>query len=237
MVFILFLGAQFLHSQHFAGLDSIMRVGFTKIEKGNYNGAIIEFDKVLGVHPGSIQAMGGKISANISANRLREGQRLIDLALQRNGQEPEIIFWRGVLSNARKQYERAIEDFNISLALNPSSNVLVSRIYQNKAVALDNLNDPIAAFENLEMAIKANPMNIGAYNVRGLILYRAENFNEALSDFTKITEIEPSNDVAFYNKAMSYFRLNDKKNACIFFHRACQLGNRNACQMIILECQ
>lgn len=224
-------------SQLAATIDSIIRVGYQKIENERYLDAIKEFDKVLGVQPNNIQAMGGKISANISANRLREAQRLVDNALQRNSGETEFIFWRGALSNARKNYQKAIEDFDAALSLSPASNILLSRIYQNKAVSLSNLNEPQEAFKILDQALLANPLNIGAYNVRGLIYYRAENFTEALRDFKRITEIDPTNNVAYYNQAMSYFRMKDKQNACILFHKACELGNRNACQMIVLECQ
>lgn len=237
LVLLTSLFSQLLEAQLASTLDSIIRVGYVKIENERYLDAIREFDKVLGVQPGNIQAMGGKISANISANRLREAQRLVDRALETRSDEPEFIFWRGVLSNAKKQYQKAIEDFDVVLALAPTSNILISRIYQNKAVSLSNLNEPVEAFKILDQAIVVNPLNIGAYNERGLLLYRAENYQEALADFTRITEIDVTNNVAYYNKAMTYFRMKDKQNACVFFHRACELGNRNACQMIIMECQ
>jgi len=35
---------------------------------------------------------------------------------------------------------------------------------------------------------------------------------------------------------MAYFKQNDKRNACERFHKACSMGNNNACKMIILEC-
>jgi tetratricopeptide (TPR) repeat protein len=237
LVLIASFFSQIMEAQLASTLDSIIRAGYVKIENERYLDAIREFDKVLGVQPGNIPAMGGKISANINANRLREAQRLVDRALETKPGEPEYIFWRGVLSNAKKQYQKAIEDFDMVLAMAPASNILISRIYQNKAVSLSNLNQALEAFNILDQAIIVNPLNIGAYNERGLLLYRAENYQEALADFTRITEIDVTNNVAYYNKAMTYFRMKDKQNACVFFHRACELGNRNACQMIIMECQ
>jgi tetratricopeptide (TPR) repeat protein len=236
-VFITVFGFQTLQGQLSYTLDSIIRVGYLNIEKEKYDQAIREFNKVLGVQSNNIQATGGKIFANIAAERLRESQRQIDESLKRFPAEPEFIFWRGVLSNARKQYQKAIEDFEISLSLNPQSNVLISRIYQNKAASLSNLNESLEAFENIDKALLANPMNIGAFNLRGLILYRSENYREALVDFERITEIDPTNDIAIYNQAMSYLRMQDKQKACIHFHKACGFGNRNACQMIFMECQ
>lgn len=237
LVITLFFGIQSNYAQFSASMDSIIRLGFVKIEQQKYDEAVREFNKVLGIHPNNIQALGGKISAYISAERLRDAQKLIDQSLKKNAGEPEFIFWRGVLSNSQKQYKKAIEDFDATINLNPKSNILVSRIYQNKAISLSNLNQTDEAFENLEKAIKTNPNNIGAYNVRGLIYYRSENYQDAMVDFTKIIEIDPTNAVAFYNIAMTYFRMRDKKNACVLFHKACEHGNRNACQMIIMECQ
>lgn len=225
----------FSYAQKPAALDSLVRAGNSKLEKQDYEGAMRDFDRVLTTNPSHIQARGGEISVSISSGRLREAQRLLDQSLREFPSEAEFVFWRGMLQHARRQYQKAIVDFDQALGLNPEGNL--SRIYLGKATSLNSLGKTQEAIEQLHLAIQSNSQNINAYNARGLILYRNENYQDALKDFTRITEINPQNDVAFYNKAMSYFRMKDNQNACIFFHKACELGNRNACQMIIMECQ
>jgi tetratricopeptide (TPR) repeat protein len=234
-LFLCLCWLSFSYAQKPSALDSLVRSGYSKLEKQDYDGAMRDFDRVLTSDPSHIQARGGKISANISSSRFREAQRLLDQSLREFPSEAEFVFWRGMLQNARRQYQKAIVDFDQALGLNPEGNL--SRIYLGKANSLNSLGKTEEAIEQLHLAVSSNPQSINAYNARGLILYRNENYQDALKDFTRITEIDPQNDVAFYNKAMSYFRMNDSQNACIFFHKACELGNRNACQMIIMECQ
>jgi hypothetical protein len=35
---------------------------------------------------------------------------------------------------------------------------------------------------------------------------------------------------------MAYFRAEDSKNACEYFHKSCSMGNKNACKMVLMNC-
>jgi len=40
----------------------------------------------------------------------------------------------------------------------------------------------------------------------------------------------------YFNLGMSYYRLKEREKACPYFHKACTMGNTNACRMALMEC-
>jgi tetratricopeptide (TPR) repeat protein len=214
--------------------DSLIRSGNRKIETGNYDEAKKDFEQVLAQHPSSNPALNGKITIMYLQGNTREAGREIERAIEKDPSYADFYYSRGMIANQRRNYRRAVEDFNLALALKPAN---LSRIYLNRGISRLNLNDDQIAIEDFTMAIFHNPQNTAAYNYRGMVNYRNRLFDTAIEDFDKIITIDPDNDVAHYNRAMAYLRSGDSRSACFDFHISCKLGNRNACQMIIMECQ
>jgi tetratricopeptide (TPR) repeat protein len=61
-------------------------------------------------------------------------------------------------------------------------------------------------------------------------------YNLAVEDFLKSLQINPKNEVAYYNLGMAYYRLDQKEDACKSFNEACSLKYKNACKMLVMEC-
>ena len=55
-------------------------------------------------------------------------------------------------------------------------------------------------------------------------------------DFNAVIELDPKNPFAFYNRGMINFKQGKKLESCDDFHTACELGNTNACKMVINNC-
>jgi tetratricopeptide (TPR) repeat protein len=214
--------------------DSLVRSGNRKIEAGNLDDAKRDFDQVLALHPSSNPALNGKITIMYLQGNTREAGKEIEKAIEKDPSYADFYYSRGMIANQRRNYRRAVEDFNMALALNPVS---PSRIYLNRGISRLNLNDDQVALEDFTMAIFHNSQNTAAYNYRGMINYRNRLFDTAIEDFDRIISMDPGNDVAHYNRAMAYLRAGNNHDACVDFHLSCKLGNRNACQMIIMECQ
>jgi tetratricopeptide (TPR) repeat protein len=214
--------------------DSLIRSGNRKIESGNFEGARNDFDRVLKTQPSNNAAINGKITVLYSEGNSREAGREVEKAIEKDPGYAEFYFSRAMIANQRRNFRRAIEDFDRALTLQPANN---SRIYLNRGITRLNMNDDEAAMSDFTLAIENNPQNTAAYNYRGMINYRNSQFVAAIADFDRIIALDTGNDVAHYNRAMAYLRSGDTRNACADFHNACKLGNRNACQMIVMECQ
>lgn len=222
------------HSDGQALSDSLVRAGNRKIEANDLEGAIRDFQIVLSLQPSDNRARNGIITVLYLQGDTRKASREVDRAISGNPDYAGFYYSRGMISNQRNNYRRAIEDFTKALSLQESN---LSRIYLNRGIAKLNLDDTRSALEDFTLAIDHNSNNIAAYNFRGMINYRDNKFELAIEDFDRIITINPDNDVAHYNRAMALLRSGVSSTACVNFHRSCQLGNRNACQMIIMECQ
>lgn len=222
------------HSDGQAINDSLIRSGNRKIESGNFDGARRDFDRVLETQPSNSAAINGKITVLYSEGNSREAGREVEKAIEKDPGYADFYFSRAMIANQRRNFRIAVEDFDRALALQLDNN---SRIHLNRGISMLNMNDDEAAVTDFTLAIENNPLNTAAYNYRGMVNYRNNQFGTAIADFDRIIDLDPGNNVAHYNRAMAYLRSGDQRNVCAYFHNACKLGNRNACQMIIMECQ
>lgn len=214
--------------------DSLISSGYRKTEIDNFEGAMRDFEIALSLQPLNNSALNGKITVLYLQGNTREARRLVDRAISDNPDFAGFYYTRGMISNQRRNYRRAIDDFDKALEL---QEVNQSRVYLNRGISKLNLENPDSAIEDFELAIDSNPQNISAYNYRGMVNYRNNRYDLAIEDFDRIININPLNDVAYYNRGMAFLRSGDPGNACVDFHTACQIGSRSACQMIIMECQ
>ena len=214
--------------------DSLIISGNKKIESENFEGAKTDFEEVLMLAPGNNKALNGKITVLYLEGNTREAGKEIDRALSLDPGYADFYFSRGMLANLKRNYRRAMEDFNRAISLQPSC---LSTVYLNLGITRLNMQDDWKALDDFTMAVNHNSQNTSALNYRGMINYRNNQFEAAITDFDTIISLDQGNDIAHYNRAMSYLRSGNASRACIDFHTACKLGNRTACQMIIIECQ
>jgi tetratricopeptide (TPR) repeat protein len=105
---------------------------------------------------------------------------------------------RGVLLAGRKRaYERAIDDFDKVLALQPNSvDALIAR-----GDAFSNLGSTGRAMADLNRAISLSPERADAYLARGLAEARKGDARAALSDYKETLRLDPHNVHALINLA------------------------------------
>lgn len=229
---LLLLVFEYSNSQDLS--DSLIISGNKKIESGNFEGAGSDFDQALIHQPRNNSALNGKITLLYLEGNTREAGKEIDRAISLDPEYAGFYFSRGMISNMKRNYRRAVEDFNRAISLQASG---LSTVYLNLGISRLNMQDDQNALDDFTMAIDHNSRNTAALNYRGMINYRNNQFEAAIADFDIIINLDQGNDIAHYNRAMAYLRSGNARSACIDFHTACKLGNRNACQMIIMECQ
>jgi tetratricopeptide (TPR) repeat protein len=196
--------------------------------------AIVYYNQVMEQNPSFTSAITGKARALNSSGNTKEAFKVIEEAIRRNPLVADFYYTRSLLQNFSRRYTRAIQDFDQSLQLGSSSNP--SLVYISRGLAKQNLGDLEAAEEDFTSALQIEPLSAAANHSRGLVNYELGRYQEAIRDFTRSLEIMPNNQVTFYNLGMAYLKSGDRVNACINFHKACDLGHTNACKMIILEC-
>ncbi len=234
-IFILQLFACLLvHSQDNPRADALLAEADLLINRQAYEQALEKIEEVLEMESSYVPAEKKKINVYILKDNYKEAASLVEEALVKYPRESVFYYFAGVIHLQKRKFQKAIENFD--LAMETDDRGELSRIFLNRGMANFNLQEYDEALMDMSKSIEFDPDNYNAFHGRGMAYYEMRDYTSAMEDFKVVIENTDDNPVTYYNLAMSYFRLDDIKNACIHFNKACRLGNRNACRMIMMEC-
>jgi tetratricopeptide (TPR) repeat protein len=205
------------------------------IEAGNYNQALVLLRDFIFSNPSNIEAQEKKINVLLKSDREKEAYKDIDDLLKMYPSSPEYYYLRAVLNFQKEKYVKAIEDFDKSIELKMPANYTY-KVYLNRGMSHFFLQDFDLAESDFKSVIEVQPENEAAYHGLGMVKYEQRDYEEAIKAFQKSLSFDEKNAITHFNMAMSYFRLDQKDNACYHFNRSCALGNRNACKLVMMEC-
>ncbi|MEM4367230.1 MAG: AAA family ATPase [Candidatus Anstonellales archaeon] len=119
----------------------------------------------------------------------------------------------------RGDYEKAIENYNMAILLNP----LFSEAYFNRALSYYHLKNYDKGIADYGKCAELDPKNPIIYNNRGDAYYRKGDYASAIKDYDKAISLNPNYMKAFYNRGLSYASLEDYDNAVKDFGRVIEL--------------
>ena len=202
--------------------------------KKDYSQALQQYDDAIKANAQMVEAYAGKARSLMVLQKLKDALKVIDDALKRFPNEPELHYVRGLVNFQIGKTKLAIDDYDKVLSLDADWNQYL--IFLNRGHANDALMKQDLAISDYTKAIIADPNNAGGYVARGTIQYNIARYAEAAEDFKKAEILNPDNTVITYNIGMSYYKNDDRASACKFFQKACTAGNQNACRMVVMEC-
>jgi tetratricopeptide (TPR) repeat protein len=92
-----------------------------------------------------------------------------------------IYFYRGNAYGKKKEYDRAIADFNQALLLNPK----YAEAFNNRGIAYGNKKEYDRAIADFNQALLLNPKYAEAFNNRGITYYYKKEYARAIADFNQ----------------------------------------------------
>ncbi|MBN2482530.1 MAG: tetratricopeptide repeat protein [Bacteroidales bacterium] len=229
----LFLGSDLI-AQDPSRANDLLSEADVHIGNNQLGQALEKTREALRVDPSSMAAIQKQINIYYLMNDNKEALRLADAAIKKYPGDPELLYLRGIINNSRGRYARALEDFDQALTLQDEAGAY--KIYLGRGIAHMSLVEYEQAMSDFSRSIELNDNIAGAYHSRALLNYELQDYHAAIEDFLKTLERNVENDVLYFNLGMSYYRLSDRTNACPYFHKACTMGNNNACRMVLMEC-
>jgi tetratricopeptide (TPR) repeat protein len=127
---------------------------------------------------------------------------------------------RGAAYGNLGQPERAIEDFDKAIELDPNPTMA----YFSRGAAYGNLGQPERAIEDLDKAIELDPNLTMAYFGRGIAHGELGQPERAIEDFDKAIELDPNRAVAYSNRGDAYRKLGQPERAIEDFDKAIELN-------------
>jgi tetratricopeptide (TPR) repeat protein len=188
--------------------------GILFASRGDYELAILDFTEALNINPELSAAYllrGRAISASVS----------FVIGIEKDFSGFDSYFSRGIISKEHTViYEKAIEDFNQALRLDPNN----ANIYAERGFAYSEIRDYDKAIADFTQAIKLSPNDSRIYyNARGSMYGSKGDFDKAIADYTQAIRLDPNTTRAYYNRGNEYLFNGDFDKAIADFTQAIRL--------------
>jgi tetratricopeptide (TPR) repeat protein len=205
------------------------------VATGHTDKALLLIEDILFRDPSNLDIQEKKLNILIQADRTKDAYDDVEKLIIMYPSHPEYLYLKAVLNLQKQKFSKAIDDFDkaITLKMPPKS---LYKVYLNRGMAHFYMQDYDLADYDFSKVLELEPKNAAAYHGKGMVKYELHEYEDAVTAFQKSLNFDENNAITHFNMGMSYFRLEDKENSCYHFNRACALGNRNACRLLLLEC-
>jgi len=121
-----------------------------------------------------------------------------------------------------KDYERALNDYDQAIQLNPRYDLA----YVNRGVTYSLIKQNDKALVDYTEAIRINPKNFAIYNNRGNIYFMNGQYRKALDDYNMSLTLNPHNSEAYLNRANIKSMIGNFRGAWNDVQKAQSLGTK-----------
>lgn len=137
------------------------------------------------------------------------------------GEYAEAYNNRGNVYQILKQYERAIQDYNKALELNPN----LAEAYNNRGfLCMYELKQYERAIQDFDKAIQLDTKYITSYANLAFTYYKMEQFEQAIQSISKVIELMPNEHISYECRAEAYCKLKNYKKAIVDLNKAIELS-------------
>ncbi len=140
------------------------------------------------------------------------------------GRIPLAYLNRGVVRYERKDYENAVNDYNMAIRLDPKH----AKAYSNRGSVYEASGRYKLAVRDFTKAIELSPELAGVYSNRGNIFLKMKKYEYAVNDYKKAIEIDPEYAKAYSNLGVVYGAMGDPEMALRQYDRSIELSPWNA---------
>ncbi len=165
--------------------DDFFITAGNKSQKGDYRGAIADYDRALALNPQFGEVYFRRGIARTLIKDWNGAEADYTQAIATKPQYAEAYLHRGNVRNNRNNWRGAKSDFDIALTLNPTS----LPAHLGRGTALCELNDCQNGLKDYNQAIALNPNYAEAYASRGFAYYRSGNRQSAIDNYMAAAEL------------------------------------------------
>jgi tetratricopeptide (TPR) repeat protein len=175
--------------------------GIAKSEAQDYKGAIVDYDKAIGINPKYLEAYNNR---GIAKTYIQDFKGAIDdfnKAIKINPKDARVYNNRGTAKRDLQDFKGAVEDYTKAIQIDPE----FTEAYFNRGNAKGDLQfqDFKGAVEDFTKAIQIDPEFADAYFNRGIAKGNLQDFKAAIEDFTIVIKIKPDGADAYLKRGLA----------------------------------
>jgi serine/threonine-protein kinase len=171
------------------------------------------FDKALALDPGSVESNLYRVYMLLSRGEKESARHGIESLLQTAPNDWNVHLVAGQTLRIDGMYNEALDQFNISLRLNPANAAL---IYNNRARVFQYQNQLELAADELQKGLTLEPKQPLLRISLGYQKMREGNLAEAIEILETVTREEASLRIVYPTIALCYVQLGDRQKAASF---------------------
>ncbi|KAM3145382.1 hypothetical protein pb186bvf_002426 [Paramecium bursaria] len=189
----------------------------------------LRYTDAINLDPQNMFALYGLGYVQQERKNYKESIDLFNSSLQINARFMSPLLAKGISLLRLKNYEEAIQVFTFSIQVNPKS----YHSYYQKAIALRDQNKHNEAIQNFEISFEIkNKLVSEPLSQIASIYYGQDKYQQAITYYDKVLELNPSNVTANYNKGLSYKQMEKYQEAIPFLDKANQLNPKHTSSMV-----
>jgi|GEM_PF-1883150 len=208
--------------EHFTSAISFNRQGKSKYYKGDYDGAIANYDEAIKLNSEYATAYNNRGLAKHKSGDHKGAITDYNKAIELQPRYVIAYNNRGVAKYDEGDYDGAVTDYDKAIELNPEYTDTDTNRRQGKSKYYK--GDYDGAIANYDEAIKLNSEYATACNNRGLAKYERGDHNGAKSDYNKAIELQFKCVTAYNNRGLTKCEKKDYDGAIADYNKAIELS-------------
>jgi serine/threonine protein kinase len=159
--------------------------------------------------------------------QIEEAEKKAEERFKREHQERQLsdkekateFFNRGLQCHKNKDFQGAIDNYAVAIALNPNS----AFTYHNRGSSYTDKGDYDQGIKDYGKAIDLNPNYASAYYGRGLAYKKKYNYDQAIKDCSKAIELKSNYREAYIVRGNAYYSKGDYSQAIKDYNEAIKI--------------
>lgn len=175
--------------------------GLVKLGKGNFEGALSDFNQAISIMPESRKAHNNRAISLDKLGRTDEALASYTKAITIDSNYADALCNRAFLYYKADKLKEALHDFDRTLRLNPN----YLRAYIGRAKTKSKQGDFPGAIADCDKALSLTGSLAEIFSIKGFAFYKQSDFLQAIGSYSKAIELSPRSMNNYHNRGASYF--------------------------------
>ncbi len=177
--------------------NRFIQEGLEKVARGDFEAAIEKFSRAIEADPEDMDAYSLRGSAYIDINDNVRAVADLDYAILKRPDHHADYYNRSIARMGLDEKDLALADMDQAIELAPEE----AGYYLHRSIVRSLREEHDLALQDVNSAIELGADRMG-YNNRAIIYEKMGDHSSAISDWTRIVEIDPKNAIAYCRRGI-----------------------------------